>query len=68
MAVKGTGNLPGYKIVLLGDASVGKSSIVTRFVNNRFSQNAEATVGAAFSTQSVQVILSISLAYHASVL
>lgn len=55
MTVGLTPNLPGYKVVLLGDASVGKSSIVMRFVNNRFSQNAEATVGAAFSTQSIEV-------------
>ncbi|CAD7960606.1 unnamed protein product [Amoebophrya sp. A120] len=46
-------HVPGYKVVLLGDASVGKSSLVTRFVNNRFSDNSEATVGAAFSAQIV---------------
>ncbi|CAD7937804.1 unnamed protein product [Amoebophrya sp. A25] len=49
-----TGHVPGYKVVLLGDASVGKSSLVTRFVNNRFSDNSEATVGAAFSAQVIQ--------------
>lgn len=41
----------GFKIVLLGDASVGKTSIVSRFVTNRFNSASEATVGAAFSTQ-----------------
>eukprot|EP00397_Hematodinium_sp_SG-2012_P052201 GEMP01061597.1.p1 GENE.GEMP01061597.1~~GEMP01061597.1.p1 ORF type:complete len:213 (+),score=49.58 GEMP01061597.1:66-704(+) len=41
------------KVVLLGDASVGKTSIVTRFVNNRFSDSIEATVGAAFSTRAL---------------
>jgi len=41
------------KIVLLGDASVGKTSIVTRFVNNRYEASTEATVGAAFSTRAL---------------
>ena len=45
--------IQGYKCVLLGDASVGKSSIVTRFVSNRFVEGQEATVGAAFSAQTV---------------
>jgi len=41
------------KVVLLGDASVGKTSLVTRFVNNRFNETIEATVGAAFSTRAL---------------
>lgn len=48
-----TGRQPGYKLVLLGDASVGKTSLVGRFVNNHFNEAVETTVGAAFSTQSV---------------
>lgn len=44
---------PGYKLVLLGDTSVGKTSLVWRFVNNQFNEAVETTVGAAFSTQSV---------------
>jgi Ras-related protein Rab-5C len=44
---------PGYKLVLLGDASVGKTSLVGRFVTNQFNEAVETTVGAAFSTQSV---------------
>lgn len=48
-----TGRQPGYKLVLLGDASVGKTSLVGRFVNNYFNEAVETTVGAAFSTQSV---------------
>ena len=45
---------PGYKLVLLGDASVGKTSLVGRFVNNAFNEAVETTVGAAFSTQSIK--------------
>ena len=48
-----SGRQPGYKLVLLGDASVGKTSLVGRFVTNHFNEAVETTVGAAFSTQSV---------------
>jgi Ras-related protein Rab-5C len=47
------GRQPGYKLVLLGDASVGKTSLVVRFVSNHFNEAVETTVGAAFSTQTV---------------
>jgi len=39
------------KLVLLGEAAVGKSSLVMRFVNNDFQENKEPTIGAAFLTQ-----------------
>jgi len=39
------------KLVLLGEAAVGKSSIVLRFVSNDFQANKEPTIGAAFLTQ-----------------
>merc|ERR1711972_46988 len=44
----------GFKLVLLGDASVGKSSILTRFLQNKFSEGIETTVGAAFSTKTIE--------------
>ncbi|CEP62099.1 Rab family GTPase LALA0_S04e07756g [Lachancea lanzarotensis] len=43
------------KLVLLGEAAVGKSSIVLRFVSNDFSENKEPTIGAAFLTQRVNM-------------
>ncbi|EGP92275.1 unnamed protein product [Zymoseptoria tritici ST99CH_1A5] len=39
------------KLVLLGEAAVGKSSLVLRFVSNAFQPNKEPTIGAAFLTQ-----------------
>jgi len=39
------------KLVLLGEAAVGKSSIVLRFVSKEFQANKEPTIGAAFLTQ-----------------
>mmetsp|Transcript_32567 Transcript_32567/g.91482 ORF Transcript_32567/g.91482 Transcript_32567/m.91482 type:complete len:252 (+) Transcript_32567:123-878(+) len=44
----------GFKLVLLGDASVGKSSILMRFLQNTFTEVSEATVGAAFSTKTIE--------------
>ena len=40
-----------YKIVLIGDANVGKSSIAKQFVQNKFDEHSEPTIGAAFFTQ-----------------
>ena len=34
-----------FKLVLLGDTSVGKSSIVIRFVKGQFSEYQESTIG-----------------------
>lgn len=54
MATKGN-KLYQYKLVLLGDSAVGKSSLVLRFVRNSFSEHQESTIGAAFLTQTLQV-------------
>eukprot|EP00439_Symbiodinium_sp_Y106_P077955 s920_g16.t2 len=44
----------GFKLVLLGDASVGKSSILLRFLHNKFSEEIATTVGAAFNTKTIE--------------
>ena len=38
------------KLVLLGEAAVGKTSVVHRFVQDDFQENREPTIGAAFLT------------------
>ena len=38
------------KLVLLGEAAVGKSSLVMRFVNNDFQENKEPTIGGKSTT------------------
>lgn len=43
------------KLVLLGDQGVGKSSLALRFVRGQFPEHSEATVGAAFLTQTLNV-------------
>ncbi|ODQ45161.1 hypothetical protein PICMEDRAFT_17652 [Pichia membranifaciens NRRL Y-2026] len=42
-----------YKIVLLGESSVGKSSILERLQNNTFDDNKSSTIGAAFISKKV---------------
>lgn len=44
-----------FKLVLLGDAAVGKSSLVLRFVKGQFLEFQESTIGAAFLTQTVSL-------------
>jgi len=39
------------KVVLLGDAGVGKSSLVLRFVTNSFDKYSESTIGASFMSK-----------------
>merc|ERR1719222_1552705 len=49
----GGGKLAQFKLVLLGESAVGKSSLVLRFVKGQFHEFQESTIGAAFLTQTV---------------
>lgn len=42
-----------FKLVLLGESAVGKSSLVIKFGKGTFTDNRESTIGAAFIAQSV---------------
>ena len=44
-----------YKIVLLGDSSVGKSSIVLRVCKDEYKEFQENTIGAAFLTKTLNI-------------
>jgi Ras-related protein Rab-5C len=47
---------PGqFKMVLLGDSAVGKSSLALRFAKGQYQDNAESTIGAAFLTHTIQI-------------
>eukprot|EP00388_Colpodella_angusta_P012256 GDKJ01031110.1.p1 GENE.GDKJ01031110.1~~GDKJ01031110.1.p1 ORF type:complete len:194 (-),score=36.88 GDKJ01031110.1:194-775(-) len=43
------------KVVLLGEASVGKSCIALRFCRDEFNEKLDPTIGAAFLTQSIDL-------------
>eukprot|EP01071_Lankesteria_metandrocarpae_P003959 Lankesteria_metandrocarpae@DN3282_c1_g1_i2.p1 len=47
--------IPSFKVVLLGEASVGKTSIVSRFSNDSFSDATDTTIGAAFCPHTIEV-------------
>ncbi|KAI0998617.1 hypothetical protein K3495_g9579 [Podosphaera aphanis] len=61
MAARGlTGSRGGnrfaqFKLVLLGESAVGKSSLVLRFVKDQFDDFRESTIGAAFLTQTISL-------------
>lgn len=44
-----------FKLVLLGESAVGKSSLVLRFVKGQFHEYQESTIGAAFLTQTINL-------------
>jgi len=53
--MSGAGKVCQFKLVLLGESAVGKSSLVLRFVKGQFHEYQESTIGAAFLTQTVCV-------------
>jgi len=44
-----------YKILVIGDSSVGKSSLLLRFIDNSFSSNFLATIGVDFKLKQIMV-------------
>lgn len=49
------GRICQFKLVLLGESAVGKSSLVLRFVKGQFHEYQESTIGAAFLTQTLSM-------------
>lgn len=45
-----------FKLVIVGDSTVGKSNILGRFCNTDFDQESKATIGVEFSTRTVKVV------------
>ena len=43
-----------FKIIILGPAAVGKSSLIRRYVENRFSTDYKFTIGVDFMTKSIE--------------
>lgn len=40
-------------VVLIGDAGVGKSNLLTRFTRNEFNLESKSTIGVEFATRSI---------------
>lgn len=43
-----------YKVVLVGDMSVGKTSLISRFVENTFREIYDPSIGVDFSSKTVK--------------
>ncbi|CCF59298.1 hypothetical protein KAFR_0G02670 [Kazachstania africana CBS 2517] len=43
------------KVIILGDSGVGKTSLMHRYVNDKYSQQYKATIGADFLTKEINV-------------
>ena len=48
-------NIFRYNIILVGDSSVGKTSIINRFIENRFNRNLKNTVNIEFRIKSIKL-------------
>lgn len=44
-----------FKIIILGDSGVGKTSLLHRYIDDRFNRNYKATIGADFSHKDIRV-------------
>ena len=44
-----------FKVIILGDCGVGKTSLMNQYVNNKFINHYKATVGADFLTKHIQL-------------
>jgi Ras-related protein Rab-2A len=43
------------KYIIIGDPSVGKSNLLMKFANNKFTENYEATIGVEFGVKNIQI-------------
>ena len=44
-----------FKIIVIGDSSVGKTNILTRFIRNQFNNESKPTIGVDFSAKTLEV-------------
>ena len=44
-----------FKVVLVGDSNVGKTSLITRYTKDTFDDTIEPTVGAHFMTRIIDL-------------
>ena len=44
-----------FKLILIGDSSVGKSNILLKYLKGQFDPNSKATVGVEFGTKNVEI-------------
>ena len=52
-----TEEIPKYKIIFIGDKFTGKSSILARFIDNKFEPDYQATIGLDFLVKRAKIEL-----------
>jgi len=55
MMEHGTNSLRKFKVIFLGDMSVGKTSLIARYLHDDFAEKVDATVGMDFQSKNVEV-------------
>jgi len=53
MSVAGESHIDMYKLILIGDATVGKTHLVSRYVRGSLPKSPQATIGVEFATRTV---------------
>merc|ERR1712159_707742 len=48
------------KVIILGDSSVGKTSLMNQYVNKKFNTQYKATIGADFLTKEVSLVFDVT--------
>ena len=48
-----------FKVLIIGDADVGKTNLLSRFSRNEFSVESKPTLGVDFASQTTQVIIRV---------
>ena len=43
-----------FKVVVIGDKNVGKTSLVNRYTEDKFSDQVDSTIGAYFSSKVIE--------------
>ena len=51
----GTSDLSSFKVVLLGEGAVGKSSVLLRYIENKFNNKHLSTTQASFATRRLNI-------------
>ena len=46
-------SIESFKVVLVGESGVGKTSIISQFVDQTFQEDQQSTTGGTFSTKSI---------------
>lgn len=52
---RGPKTAESFKVVLIGDKNVGKTSVVRRYIEDVFDTHTEGTIGASFFSKVVQI-------------